>query len=119
MKKIMVAFTGLFLSSVAMAAEYEGNPDRLPSIGINYSGLAETGDFTVTSSGVSAQQDMTIANGMLALDARLPISNSTTLNFAVGIIGSETTADETSLLTGGKSKSRGFSFNVGARFYIH
>lgn len=117
MKKMMM-IAGLLLAAVGVRAEVEGNPDRFPSIGINYTGAFEDGEGTAYDTGLSASQDIEISHGVLALDLRLPVSGNVTLNGAIGITGTEATANETNLLQGGKQETDGMFVNVGVRFYL-
>lgn len=120
MKKT-IALCGLVfgLTGMAMAGEFPGNPDRFPSIGVNYTGAFESGDATVKDSGLSATQDAEISRGMLVLDGRLPVSNSFTINAAIGFTGTTTEAQETPLLLGSESDTSGAFINIGLRYYIH
>lgn len=120
MKKFMLALVLVGLSRVTARAEvYEGNPDRMPSIGLNLGGVSESGNSTVKGGGASAVQDMTVSSGHLVLDLRLPVSNSVTLSAAIGSVSTKVTAEETPILFGNDAKSNGLSFDVGVRFYIH
>jgi hypothetical protein len=101
------------------AAEYPGNPDRFPSIGLNFAGSAETGDATTFGGGASAKQDLKVSNGALILDLRLPVSNNVTITGGVASIATKIDASETTVLFGSKSDTSGASFNLGVRFYIH
>ncbi|HMX95117.1 MAG TPA: hypothetical protein PKC50_07725 [Elusimicrobiota bacterium] len=119
-----VAIAGIFLGFTMMALtanaqEYSGNPDRLPSIGINLGGGAQTGDSRAFNSGTSAIQDVEQSYGELSLDVRLPVSDRVTLSGAIGFIGSSFEATETSQLLGQKTETNGVEFNIGVRFYIH
>ncbi len=98
--------------------EHSGNPDRYPSLGLNYTGIAESGDFTTKDSGFSAKQNTTINSGALVLDGRFPVSNSLTLNAAIGLTGTKSQGDETPVVTGSNLKTNGTLINVGIRFYI-
>ena len=102
-----------------MAEEYAGNPDRFPSVGLNWAGSAEKGDATVFGTGISAKQDVEVTNGAFVLDLRLPVSNNVTLSGSVASLASSFDAPETPLLLGQKSETTGFAFSVGVRFYIH
>lgn len=86
----------LGLSGGLWAARFEGNPDKVPSF----------------------KQDLKVNNGRLVLDFRAPVSNSVTLNAAIGLTGSSSEAKETALLLGQKADTNGVSFNVGIRVYL-
>lgn len=120
MNKIMLALLVGFMAVVSVRAEgYEGNPDKIPSIGLNLGGSSESGDSTLKSAGTFASQNMDVTTGHLVLDLRLPVSNSVTLSAAVGSLTTKVTAEETPLLFGNDSKTNGYDFEVGIRFYIH
>lgn len=120
MKKLMLMVMLVGLSRVtARAAVYEGNPDKMPSIGLNLGGVSESGTSKATASGASASQDMTVSSGHLVLDLRLPVSNSVTLSAAIGSVSTTVKAEETPILFGNDGKTSGVSFDVGVRFYIH
>ena len=101
------------------AGEYPGNPDRFPSIGVNFAGAAEDGTSTVSGGSVSARQDVEVSNGAFILDLRLPVSDNLTHLGAIGSHSTTVEAPETPLLFGQKSETEGVSFSVGVRFYIH
>ena len=101
------------------AAQFEGNPDRMPSIGLNWAGSAEEGESTVFGGGSSAKQNVEVSNGAFVLDLRLPVSNSVTLSAAIGSSVTTVEAPETPLLFGQKSETDGVGFSLGVRFYIH
>ena len=117
MKYAIVALM-LAVGSTSWAVEYPGNPDKVPSVGFNFGGIAESGDVTVTDSPNSAKQTIEMTNAHLILDVRVPVSNNVTLNGALGLSGSTSQANETPMLLGQKSESSGLSFNVGVRFYL-
>lgn len=119
MKKSSLLLLVFFLGGIASAGEYSGNPDRMPSVGLNFAGNAEDGDVTVFGSSASAKQDVKAANAAFIVDLRMPISNSVTITGAIGSIASRFEAPETTLLLGQKSETSGISFSVGIRFYIH
>ena len=118
MKKLLMA--GLLMAGLAsiVKAEQEGNPDRYPSIGVFYTGVATDGDLTYTSSGFSTKQNVESSHGTLLVDGRFPVSHNVTLYGALGFIGSESTAQETNLLDGGKNEESGAAITIGVRFYI-
>lgn len=119
MKRVLVA--GLLVAGIAgvsFAGEHEGNPDRRPSIGVNYTGHFLSGDAEVTSGGLSAKQDADVVSGALTLDTRIPVSNNVTFNAAVGFIGTASEVKETNILNGGEDSLGGVLVNVGVRFYL-
>jgi hypothetical protein len=119
MKRLMLAAGLLMAAGIAGAGERPGNPDKFPSIGVFYTGQAMGGDSTFTSSGLSTTQDATLRTGILSVDARFPVSNSVTLQGAIGTSWLTIDAEETSLLNGRKDDLGGLQFSFGARFYIH
>lgn len=120
MKKFMLAVLLVGLSRVtARAAVYEGNPDKMPSIGLSGGGISQSGDGTVMGGGASASQGMDISSAHVTLDLRLPVSDAVTLSAAVGSVSTKVTAAETGVLFGSESKTSGVAFDVGIRFYIH
>ena len=118
MIKIIVAVLLCAGSINAFAGTFSDNPDHATSIGINYTGVATSGDLTLKSGGISASQDAETTSGALVIDTRIPVSQNVTLNAALGFVGFNATADETALLDGGESDESGMLFNVGVRFYL-
>lgn len=119
MKKAILAGLFLGMTQVGMAGEHSGNPDRFPSIGLNYTGTALSGDGTVMASGVSAKQDEDLVMGEFMVDGRFPVSDWITLSAGLGLIGYEFKGEETALLAGGKDELSGVKVNLGIRWYIH
>lgn len=122
MKRIMKSLlVGILLASAATcsAAEYKGNPDRLPSIGLTFGGIAETGNATLSSGGASATQPAELSNGHFVLDGRVPVSDRLTLMGSLGYTGSSSDVKETTLLDGQKVDTTGISFSVGLRIYLN
>lgn len=120
MKKFIAVMLLLVAPAASLfAAEHAGNPDRFPSIGINWSGSAEDGDSTVFGGGSSAKQDVEVASGAFVLDLRLPVSSNVTFTAAIGSSATTVEAPETPLLFGQKSETSGLGLSVGVRFYIH
>jgi hypothetical protein len=133
-----IIFTGLFLTkggtkmktmlmtgimlfgiiAISRSGEIPENPDRFPSIGINYTGSFASGEGKAMASGISATQDIEVAQGTFALDTRIPVSRSITLNGALGFYGYTDKAKETLLLAGQESNLGGLFLNIGVRFYI-
>lgn len=122
MKKLTVGIVGVLLAGFvaqAKATEYADNPDHRPSIGVNYTGMALSGDGTLKDSGVSASQNIEQVSGELSLDLRVPLADSVTLITGVGFISGKSTADETTLLSGSEADLSGMRFSIGARIYLH
>lgn len=106
----------LFFSSPATAREYEKNPDRFPSIGLTYEsfGLEGETDFR----GV-AKQDVEESGGAIIFDWRMPLSQSITMNLALGAIGSLTEGVSMPQVTGYKTELGGGYFRLGMRYYFN
>ena len=119
MKKMALTIAGLLLAGYVRAAEVEGNPDRFPSVGVQYIGASESGESVATAGGSSASQDVDLDNGLFLLDARIPLTANVTLTGAIGFSKTEVTAQETAIFAGQKTNTDGNSFSVGLRFYIH
>lgn len=118
----MLLLACLFFGIVGVnskAEEFAQNPDRMPSVGFALASGGESGTFTVRDSGFSAPQDLKTTTRAFVIDARVPVSNSVTLNGAVGFTGTNVDANETNILAGGKTDTSGVSLSIGVRFYLH
>lgn len=107
--------TGLVFPSFALGAGFEKNPDRFPSIGLTYSGSNQKGQYRIAD----IEQDINIENGSLILDVILPVTDSVTLNFGLGGVGSKVDAESTRLFYPSETKSNGGIFILGARYYFN
>lgn len=116
---LLAVVVAVVCGGTAWAEVYEGNPDKMPSIGISAGSGSESGDSKAFGGGASASQDIDLSNRHLALDIRLPVSDSVTLSAAVASTQSKVSFQETPLLFGNNTKTDGYSFDVGVRFYIH
>lgn len=119
MKIAFLLLVGIFMVASVSAGEYQGNPDRFPSVGISLIGNAEDGDSTTFGGGASGTQNVEVENGAFVVDLRLPVSDHITFTGAIGTSSTSVDAQETPLLFGQKSETEGVSFSVGVRFYIH
>ncbi|MGQ0644593.1 MAG: hypothetical protein ACT4O3_03780 [Elusimicrobiota bacterium] len=123
MKKLILA-VGLAagLAASVQAAEWPENPDRFPSVGLNYTGIFQSGDTKYDLiAGGSASQDLSIDENYLVADLRLPVSNRMTLTGGLGFAGfmGELTKNAAAGADGQEQDATGVLVNLGVRFYIH
>lgn len=119
MKKIILAVAvAVGFTATSAAWEFPNNPDRFPSIGLNYSAVSEEGDLTATTWGYSGTQDITGESSLLVIDTRLPLSNQFTLDFAIGGTASEQKYKENDEFAGQNVDSSGQYFRAGVRYYF-
>lgn len=120
MKKIIFAAILVTLTSTfSFAWECPKNPDRFPSIGLSLSGQAASADQSYPSFPTGGSQNREDSVGMFILDTRLPLSNSFTLDFAIGSMHVKQTLDETATLDSQKYDANGGYFKIGARYYFN
>jgi hypothetical protein len=120
MNKIAIAFALILLSTVpAFAAGYEGNPDRYTSFGANLVFGSGTGTYTATSSGISAEQNLTASTGSLLLDVKVPTSDTVTFNAGLAFSGNQFKGDATPVFASSDQKLNSFSIELGFRMYMH
>ena len=120
MKKLSALM--LFLSgsvAVSFAGEHPLNPDRFPSIGLSLSGQGVSGDQTFPSAPGVGAQDREDSLGMFIIDTRLPLSNSFTLELALGSVSYLEESKETVSLNSAKFDGTGGYFKIGARWYFN
>lgn len=103
----------------SFADEFERNPDRFPSIGLNLSFGGEKGTTEIEDGFLSADQDTEIGIFRLTLDTRVPVSNSWTLYGALSLTGTAVEMDETFDLAGSNTETGGITINLGARYYFN
>jgi len=115
MKKMLLA-TFLLLPQYALAREYPLNPDRFPSIGLTYSGTSQEGDFVSAGGG---SQDIEERYGELVFDTRLPLSNSFTLNLAIGAVATVTEGKDSPTIFADETDTSGALLRIGARYYFN
>jgi hypothetical protein len=108
-----------FLAAPTFAGEYDRNPDRFPSLGITLDLGGASGDATLTASGASAKQDVASGLASLALDTRIPVSQSVTLSAGLALFGNASEADETALLSKQEVNQSGFNLTLGMRYYFN
>lgn len=97
--------------SIGNAYEIEGNPDRRMSIGLNYDRFSTTTEYTF---GATKIEDFTdTGENFFNADLRIPTTRFLTLMARAGYHNStnDTFARE-------KVKGSGYSFGVGARFFL-
>lgn len=119
MKKYIMAGLLLASSVTVYAWEFPNNPDRYPSLGLNFSGQSLEGEREFVAGPQSAKQDGIYESGMLVLDGKFPVSNRITLNAAIGASSIRWGYDETPLLNFEENENSGTYFNLGIRFYLH
>lgn len=133
MKKSLVVLSLLLASSAAWSWEFKNNPDRVPSVGLNYSGtwLSGTGTFDPVPGFVfRTEDDLKDRTNQGVADLRLPVSNNLTLSVGGGYVKRSVDRIDTGLLpllnggiaVVGDKLSDDFSgptFNVGARYYFN
>jgi len=115
----ILAFVALG-SSQAWGWEYPNNPDRFPSVGLSLSGQSVSGEVSYPSAPGAGVQNAELSTGLFILDTRLPLSNSFTLNLALGSAAYAEKYEATQSLNSKKfeSKSGGY-FSIGARYYFN
>jgi len=85
---LVVGIVGIFIGvGVGEAREFPKNPDRFPSFGITLESQSLEGDFKSPSAPAFGSQDVESTSRRLTFDTRLPLSNSFTLNLALGLVG--------------------------------
>ena len=114
MQKIALIVAILVVSgnTVSIAAEFERNPDRFPSVGLSLGIASETGDQGATCSictPSSVSQDLETDVYDLTFDTRIPVSQSLTLFGIFAFASTLTESDETSFLAGVKTDTSGFA----------
>lgn len=131
MKRAIVGLS-LLLTAPAWCREFKDNPDRVPSVGLNYSGtyLSGTGTFApVPGFSFNPENDLKDNTNEGVVDFRIPVSNNLTLNVGGGYVKRSVDRIDASLfplsngsiLVVGDKLSDDFSgptFNVGARYYF-
>lgn len=119
-KRIVLILVGsALLSAAAQAWEHPANPDRFPSIGFSLQGYGTRSDVTVPSAPGAGKQESEDAIAFLILDTRLPLSDSFTLDLAIGSVGVKGTSQTTSAFLGTDVEGSGGYFRIGGRFYFN
>lgn len=118
----------LCVPALAGAYEIKDNPDRFPSVGLNYSGASLKGDTEFSGfafGGTKPQMKESINNFMG--DLRLPATENLTFEVGAGYaMNNLESNDGTWFLSGGsfmvttptKTDLSGPSYKVGARYYF-
>lgn len=128
--KIALLSGVMFLAINAMAYEIQGNPDRFPSVGLNYTGtfLKGTGSLApIPGFIITDEKDLKETAHVGMLDLRLPVNENITLNAGAGYAGRVNERVDASLAQNDtaifgeriKDNLSGPTFNVGARYYFH
>jgi opacity protein-like surface antigen len=117
MKKTIIASLLVLCAAAAQAREYALNPDRVPSIGLSLEGEGFEGETKYPSAGV--KQDSELGYSRLTIDTRLPLSNSFTLELALGSVGRRFQADATPFIDSVDEKMNGGYFRIGGRYYFN
>lgn len=117
MKKWIVAGAFVLAAGAAQAREFALNPDRFPSIGLSLEGEGYEGETKFPSAGL--KQDSEFGYSRLTIDTRLPLSNSFTLELALGSVGRRYEADETPFLDSVDERQGGGYFRIGGRYYFN
>lgn len=123
MKKVLALVW--LLSGISFGYEVKDNPDRFPSLGVNYTGYSLKGDTKYTNIVWTPQPEMKDTFNSFMGDARFPINNILTIEAGVGyaartiegidgsVVGNSLFYDTT------KSEMTGPIYKVGARLYFH
>jgi hypothetical protein len=109
----------MLLAAPVMAWEVEGNPDRKPSIGLEYTGVFLEGDGLYPRVPHIKRNELQEDINTLEADFRMPINSSLTLYVGAGYVKKEIKGVDSDLflfesedeMTGGKIK-------LGARVYF-
>lgn len=115
MKKFILAAM-LLAPTAGYCWEFPKNPDRFPSLGFNYTGVAETGNIKATN---NEGQDLETKSGALVLDTRMPLSDSFTLYLGIGATSSNIKGKESSSLLANETDTSGGLFTIGGRYYFN
>lgn len=131
MNRVIVVLSLLFVATTGWSWQFKDNPDRVPSLGLNFTGtyLSGTGTFAPVSGFVfNTEDDLKDKTNATVADFRLPVSNNLTLSFASGYVSRKVERIDASLVpvTGGylvvgdrlTDEYTGPTFSVGARYYF-
>src|SRR3990167_6470666 len=119
----------LLASTVAWSYEIKENPDRVISVGVNYTGtfLDGTGTFEpVPGWFFNEQKDLKDNTHAGVVDLRIPVTPNLTLNTAAGYVSRSVERIDASLCCGDTAaigarltdEFSGPTINVGARYYF-
>lgn len=130
MKKFTLAIC--LLSSTAMAYEVKDNPDRFPSVGVNYTGVFLKGEGTfepVPGFFFNKETDLKDTLHQTVVDLRLPAMSNLTFNFGAGYASRTVDRIDASLFQSGGAllvvgdrltdDYSGPVVNAGVRYYFH
>ena len=87
------------MSSVAVAYEIEGNPDRMPSVGLNYTGSFLKGDITYDSIRWNQTPEYKQDTNTILTDVRLPVSSNLTIEVGAGYVKQKIQSIDGSLIS--------------------
>lgn len=118
MKKLIIGGAMALMLSTAQAREMKGNPDRFPSVGLNYSVANLDGLNEENIAGVLILGNTELTQRSVSLDLRLPVTDGMTVNTGITSMVSETSSTYDSLNSRGDQTLDGYAFNVGVRFYF-
>ena len=120
MKSLVIAVSLVTLASITLNAwEFPNNPDRFMSLGLNLTSQSAEGEWESPTHPEWGNQDTEARLRTLIFDVRIPVSNSTTFNVAVGTLDIETESDRTFLLYAEKEDMKGGIFQIGFRHYLN
>lgn len=130
MKRTTVVLSLLLLSAPGWCFDTKENPDKVPSLGLEYSGASFKGDteyqdFTF----FTAQPQMKETDNDIEADFRLPVTNNLTLNVGGGYGSHKIEGNDATifLLNGGgtaivtdptTTTLKGPIYKVGLRYYF-
>jgi hypothetical protein len=115
MKKVLFAVAILTSTFPVFGWEHPNNPDRFPSLGLSYTGIAEDGDYK--TQGFS--QDIESSSAALILDTRLPLSNSFTLSLGLGATGTNVKGESNAVFDADELDTSGGLFTISGRYYFN
>jgi hypothetical protein len=120
MKKLISVVSFLALTCISPRYAFSdvyGNPDRVPSIGLNYWGIRDKGEVKYFSTTPDSQHVRNWQPSAI-LDIRVPCTGWFTFNAGIGYYKSDRRLAETPTLIDVRTKTSGTIFNVGFRFYL-
>lgn len=123
------------LPSTLLAYERQGNPDRFPSVGLNWTSSKATGSYSESvaasvfaPTGYLASQGLNMSGKVLTADLRMPVSDRFTVYGSYSHLTINSSLPEVPYMgvptgpqpiVGKSSNTSGNSFGVGVRYYIH
>lgn len=107
---------GLLLLTAVVAQAETLNPDKYPSLGLNWNRSGISGSANATVLGSTGSEDITGSSNMLVADFRLPITNNLTLSAELG--GVFTKQEGSGALSSSDFDSKGVVSGLGVRYYF-